>query len=125
MPTLTITPTTILDEQTVKGLCVDDVLAKLTWEAYRNLCGLVAYAHQHPELPQLDRLRDIALNQAGLMTAEGFKLVMSMAAMTHGAPADHVSECCPDIEPPMFLINPNWTRVHQVALIHLNDALAA
>lgn len=121
----TIAPTMTLDEQTVKGLCTDDTLADLTWEAYRNLGDLVIYAHQHPELRQLDRLRDIQLDGAGFMTAEQFTKIMSMAAMTHGASADHVSDRYLDIEPPMFLIKPTWTRVHQVALIHLNDAITA
>ena len=125
MPTPTIAPTTLLDEQIVKGLCPDDTLATLTWDAYRDLCDLVAYAHHHSELPQLDRLRDISLSDTGLMTAEGLNQVMSMAAMTHGATADHVSGRHQLIEPPMFLIKPSWTRVHQVALIHLNDAFTA
>lgn len=123
MPTQAPTRDQVLDRTIVFGLCSDENLAKLTWDSLRAVCDLVIYAKQHPEIEAIKPLLEIQLDDGGMLNREQFRLIMSMAAMTHGTCFDGVTAKVPEIEPPMFLIQPSWTRVHQLALIHLFDAI--
>lgn len=88
----------------------------------------LGFAHQNPGEPTTTRLLDIELTSDGLLTLEDFCLIMAMAAMTHGRAigdkkVDEVANKEPEIVPPMYFVDPDWTRLGQVSLIHLHDAL--
>jgi hypothetical protein len=119
MPTPTLQGTDVLTNEVINSFSIDEPLARLTISAYDQLCALVMYAHSHPNNPELAPLRKIRLSADGQMSIQDFRHIMSLPAMTHG------STIAVDIDPPMHLVNPDWTRVHQLALIHLHDALAA
>lgn len=128
MTTIAPTGTHVLDHDTIYGLCTGNKVANATWYSYQSLCRLVAFAHQNPGEPSTVRLLDIELTNDGLLTHDGFCSIMAMAAMTHGKTIgnrqiDEVGDLEPEIAPPMYFIDPAWTRLDQVALIHLHDAL--
>jgi len=117
----------ILDRETVFALCISDVHARQTWEAYQTLCKLVVFAQANSAEPSTTRLLGIELTN-GRLTKADFCTIMSMAGMTHGScligsSVDEVAVTAPEIDPPMFYIQPSWSRLDQLALIHLHDAL--